>query len=275
MAFKQIFDEFKAKAALHTVMERFPDDYKRASDEGKIEELRKASEATLIEVNQMLHAREKGYKLKDVLAQLPGDRINGMARALGKKTFVMTVEGQVAKVTRDGAMFLPDINLTCLSSNRNKASQLQIASIVVECIILLLELIGINIPDDEEEVKRAIQIALDALGKSKTLIDDVDKIQKDCKNGDYLAMAKDMIVLVVDSFNEDVFWDITEALLSEMKWYDWIITSAQIAAFIAMLVATEGVAEIAELVAELADAAFFLEKLANLANLQEIEMKTK
>ncbi|XP_041457485.1 uncharacterized protein LOC121409643 [Lytechinus variegatus] len=275
MAFKQMFDEFITKAALHTVMERFPDDYKKASDQGKIKELRKATEVTVSEVNQMLHAREKGFKLKDVLVQLPGDRINGMAKALGKKTFEMTTDGQVVKVTRDGAMFLPDISLTCLNSNRNKASKLQIASIVVECVILILELIGVDIPDDEEEVKKAIQIALDDLDKSKTLINDVDKIQKDYEKGDYPAMAKDMFVLVVDSFHEDIFWDMTKALLSGMPWYDWIITSAQIAAFIAMLVATEGVAEIAELVVELTKAAFFLEKLANLVNLKEIEMKTK
>lgn len=163
----------------------------------------------------------------------------------------------------------PAITLGSLG-NLKQASDYQIASIVVEAIILVLELIGVEIPDDEEEIKKVIDIVIIELEKDHKLLEDVEQIRKDKDN--YPAMAKDIFVLVVDTFEDGIFWQIVKALLSNMPWYEWVATSAQIAAFIAMLVATGGIADIALLVAKLVNAAFFLEKLVNLGTLSRMKM---
>lgn len=104
------------------------------------------------------------------------------------------------------------------SGNLKQASDLQTASIVVEAIILVLEIIGIEIPDDENEVKKVINIVIEELGRYNTLLQDVEKIRND--RDDLPAIAKDIFVLVVDAFHDGIFWKIVKALLSDMPWYD-------------------------------------------------------
>ncbi|CAC5413451.1 unnamed protein product [Mytilus coruscus] len=182
-----------------------------------------------------------------------------MKKALDMKTYQINIneKEKKAQIKRNGNEMYPAITLGSLG-NLKQASDYQIASIIVEAIILVLELIGVAIPDDEEK-------------DHKLLLEDVEQIRKD--KDDYPAMAKDIFVLVVDTFEEGgIFWQIVKALLSNMPWYEWVATSAQIAAFIAMLVATGGIADIALLVAKLADAAFFLEKLVNVETFSRMKM---
>ncbi|CAC5413453.1 unnamed protein product [Mytilus coruscus] len=265
----KLFHSFITKAAIETAREQCP---KKTLDKKTVEDIRNKAESTVKELSQTLHnIRKEGKIGEKTVSHLTSERITKMTKALDMKTYQINIneKEKKAQIKRNGKEMYPAIALGS-SGNIMQASDLQTASIVVEAIILVLEIIGIEIPDDEEEVKKVINIVIEELGNDNTLLQDVEQIRKD--QDDFPAMAKDIFVLVVDCFEDGIFWKIVKALLSDMPWYDWILTSAQIAAFIAMLVATGGLADIALLVTKLVNAAFFLEKLVNLGTFSRMKM---
>lgn len=264
----KLFHSFITKAAIETAREQCPD---KTLDKKTVEEIRNKAESTVKELSQTLHnIRKGGQKGEQAVSHLTPKRITKMKKALDMKTYQININEREkkAQIKRNGKEMYPTITLGS-SGNLKQASDLQTASIVVEAIILVLEIIGIAIPDDEEEVKKVIKVVIEELGRDNTLLQDVEQIRKD--HCDFPAMAKDIFMLVVDCFEDGLFWKIVKALLSDMPWYDWILTSAKIAAFITMLVATGGLADIAVLVTELVDATFFLEKLSNLGTFSKMK----
>lgn len=265
----KLFNSFIIKAAIETAREQCPE---KTLDQNTVANARQKAASTVNDLSQILHKiRKEGKNGEEVVSHLTPERISKLKKALDMKTFQINIneKEKKAQIKRNGKDMYPAITLGSLG-NFKQASDYQIASIVVEAIILVLELIGVEIPDDEEEIKKVIDIVIIELDKDHKLLEDVEQIRKDKDN--YPAMAKDIFVLVVDTFEDGIFWQIVKALLSNMPWYEWVATSAQIAAFIAMLVATGGIADIAILVAKLVNAAFFLEKLVNLGTLSRMKM---
>lgn len=263
----KLLQEFLTKAAIETAREQCPD---KTFDEKTVQDIRDNAKSAVEEISQILHKiRNEGKKGAEAVVHLTPERITKMKTALDIKTYEVKIneKEKKAQFLRNGNEMYPAIPLDT-AGHLNQASDLEIASIVVESIILILEIIGVGVPDDEEDVKKAIGIAVQALSKDSDLLQDVDKIKNDMNN--YPAMAKDIFLLVIDTVNDGVFWAVVKALLSNMPWYDWVLTSAKIAAFIVTLIATDGLAEIAELVAILADASFFMEKLANLGTFKRM-----
>ncbi|XP_071180972.1 uncharacterized protein [Mytilus edulis] len=268
-AYTKLFNSFIIKAAIETAREQCPE---KTLDQNTVANARQKAASTVNDISQILHKIRKEEKNgEEVVSHLTPERISKIKKALDMKTYQINIneKEKKAQITRNEKDMYPVITLGSLG-NLKQASDYQIASIVVEAIILVLELIGVEIPDDEEEIKKVIDIVIIELDKDHKLLEDVEQIRKDKDN--YPAMAKDIFVLVVDTFEDGIFWQIVKALLSNMPWYEWVATSAQIAAFIAMLVATGGIADIALLVAKLVNAAFFLEKLVNLGTLSKMKM---
>lgn len=265
----KLFNSFIIKAAIETAREQCPE---KTLDQNTVANARQKAASTVNDLSQILHKiRKEGKNGEEVVSHLTPERISKIKKALDMKTYQINIneKQKKAQIKRNGKDMYPAITLGSLG-NFKQASDYQIASIVVEAIILVLELIGVEIPDDEEEIKKVIDIVIIELEKDHKLLEDVEQIRKDKDN--YPAMAKDIFVLVVDTFEDGIFWQIVKTLLSNMPWYEWVATSAQIAAFIAMLVATGGIADIALLVAKLVNAAFFLEKLVNLGTLSKMKM---
>ncbi|VDI16525.1 Hypothetical predicted protein [Mytilus galloprovincialis] len=265
----KLLHSFVTKAAIETAREQCPD---KTLDKETVEEIRQKADTTAKELSQTLHKiRKEGKNGEMAVSHLTLDRVTRMKKALDMKTYEINIneKEKTAQINRDGQEMYPAINLGS-SGNIMQASDLQTASIVVEAIILVLEIIGIEVPDNVKEVKKVIKIVTDELNNENTLRKDVEQIRKD--QDDFPAMAKDIFVLVIDCLGDGLFWKITKALLSDMPWYDWILTSAKISAFVALLVATGGLADIAILVTKLVNAAFFLEKLVNLGTLNSMKM---
>lgn len=266
---KKIFTEFMTKAAIQTVIDEFPE---QNFDQETIQRMRKEAESTVKELTETLHKiKTEERRGEDAVSHLSAERIEKMKKALDMKTFEIriTEAEKKAEIRRNGNVMYPSISLDTVA-NINQATNLQIASIVVEALIVVLDLVGVNIPDDAETIRRVIDVVVNQLGKSNNLQNDVEQIRED--RGDYLAMARDIFTLVIDTFYDGIFWSITKALLYQMSWTDWIISAGRISAFLATLVGTGGLAQLSSLVTELVNAAFFLQKLVNLGNLQKMKL---
>ena len=275
MASKQgnLEPELLAKKALVMLSEQFPVDYKRAvADSTKQNAIKMAAHNTAVELCQTIqNVRVKKIKSLNAFSHLSKERVDKIRSSLRNQTFVTTLSTDAHGIPRmsfirEAKQFRPSILLKS-GTDVKKASYLQIASIVVECIILVLDIIGVHVPADQKLIKDAVAIVVKHLSKSQKLIEDVDRLSEAYKEGNYTEMAKKMFIIVVDCVHEGIFWDITKTLLSGKAWYDWVITAGRIAVFIALLVETGGNTEIAKLIAIVLNAADFLIKLSNLSSL--------
>lgn len=267
MASKSVNIDQIVKDALSTVAQKYPEDYKKLSSAQST----KVSEAGRETVSKLLTClNRKGEKSINDLPHV------GLDKMKKNYTYVMTIRSdqgrKLVKITRDGKEFSPTIDLSS-QIGVVQAIDAQTVSILIEAVILVLQLIGIHIQDDQATINRAVGVARSALEKSDVVVTEVDAIIAAYRNGSMRSVATAVLRLVIGLHREGVLWDIIRQLLSSMNWYEWILTAVQIAAFIATLVATDGIASIAELVLEVINAAFFLAKLANMATLNA--MKTE
>lgn len=258
--------EFRIDAAVYSAMKKYPKEILSEEQEKKLQE---AARSTIEEISMTLKNKKERKKGVNAIAHLQTERITKIKRSLDMKTYSVTVSNDSKKVEfkRKNKEFYEPILLKT-SENFKDASFLQITSIVVEAFILVLNLVGIEVPDDEDTLRKIIDAVKTALGQFNTLLEDVNNIMN---SNDLAEIAYNILMLVIDAYDTDIFWDIIEAIMSEMSWFDYVLSFVKVAAFVASLVFTGGIAEIADLILQISSAISFIEKLANLENIYALQ----
>ena len=173
-------------------------------------------------------------------------------------------------ITRDGKEFMPSRKLNTVESV-NATSWIQIASIVVEAVLLVLQAVGIKVAVSEQAIMKTAEEIIPVIESSSQLQKAVQALEEAAKGGSMYEIAKAIFALIKDSYSASILWKIIKGLCSNMSTWDWVKTAGIVSAMIVAALATDGVALIAKVLLALNSAYEFIKKLTNLQELKAIK----
>lgn len=253
-------------------MKEVTDDATIAADE----EVNQGSD--FAQLDQIQEAELAEYVTRALSKHLSSDRIEMIAKGLQVPTYRLNFRHEngafFADITRGGEKFMDSIQLAT-AEDFEKATGLQIASIVVEAVFLLLSVIGIVVPQDK--IAKVAQKVATTIMESKPVVAAVEALKRIWSSGGSSnSKAKALWEVIKQIWNYrthgNVFWQIVKGLCQNMSWWDWAKTIAIVTATIVAAVASGGAAIVAKLVLAVIGAYEFGKKIANLNELDEIRL---
>ena len=206
---------------------------------------------------------------------LPKHRVDLIKTGLQVPTYQVNIAKRVDRhhwvdITRDGKPFMESLKLDTAASI-NQTSWIQIASIIIEAVLLVLQAVGIVVDVSKQVIQRTAEEIIPVVESSSQLQKAVEALEEAAKGGSKLEIAKAIFILIKDSYAANILWEIIKGLCSNMSTLDWIKTAAIVTAMIIAAIATDGVALIAKIVLALNSAYEFIKKLTNLRTLKELK----
>ena len=269
------------KGALEQIEKNSPEEFSKLNADPKLKDstIKAAREAATEQVKLAQEfASLPDQDIRNRLAKyLPEDRIKLIEGALGIPTFRVEITKKKdgkhgVQFTREGAEFLPGKQLTTVADIES-ASFIQMASILVETVLLVMQAVGIEISPSSSTIEATVKETVTAIKNSsklqRAIAQFIDSWEK--AGGNALSKAKAIFSLIKDSYAGGILWTIIKSLCRNVKWYDWLETSVKVAAMIIAALATDGAALIAEIALIVLSAIDFARKIANLGQLEEIK----
>ena len=269
------------KGALEQIQKNAPEEFSKMDADPKVRDaVTEAARAAATEEVKLAHefSSRPVQDIRERLAKyLPEDRIKLIEKALSIPTFRMEITQKsngeyLVQTTRGGKEFLPGKELKTVA-NIESASILQEASILVEAILLVMSAVGLEVSPSESTMQATVEDTVNAIERSSALQRAIAKFISswDAAGGNAINKAKAIFVLLKESYAAGILWTIIKSLCKEMKWYDWLETSAKVTAMIIAALATDGAALIAKIALIVLSAVDFARKIANLVNLEQIK----
>lgn len=255
-----------AEAAIFTALEEFCRNEFGQDTEDKI---RKKAEYTIKELSNTLRNLKSNKTGEAAVSHLPPGWITLMKKALDLNTFQVEIDenNHIGKVVMHGTkMKIDPTPLKGFTAYELKRfTDLQKASIVVDAIIFLHNIAGVQIPTDDRNYEDIIVDIIRFLDQKPILLQDIEQIQLNLENIPNLITR--IICLGCDAFEDGMFWMIVRRLYATLALDKKILNAAQIVAFVGTLVLTDEFETIAILLANLVKAQDFVKKLNNLVTI--------
>ena len=214
-----------------------------------------------------------------LLKHLPKHRVDLIKTGLEVPTYRLDIQKThesarpQVNITRDGKPFLMESIELNSAAAFAKASWIQIASIVVEAILLVLQAVGIKVAVSKQAIAKTAEEIIPVIESSSQIQKAVQALEEAAKGGSKLEIAKAIFYLIKDSYSASILWKIIKGLCSNMSKWDWIKTAGIVTAMIIAAFATDGLALIAKIVLALNSAYEFMKKLTNLQDMKLLEEK--
>lgn len=200
------------------------------------------------------HAANPSISLADLLSHLPQERIDLIRHSFDIHTFHPSVdkERKTCAFLKEGTVVWPTISLDS-SHGLREANNTTRASILVECIVFIVSVVGYT--PSEKEIAAAVDVAANWLRNETTV--DLKSIFETMKQAvlrkEYARLAQLILKLLTSLFSgaRAVFMLIVKTMMSHMGLFDYVNFIAKLVAFIVAIIRTRGaafVARIAELV---------------------------
>lgn len=280
--------ERAVQAALDAVRDNLPEDYEKLQkDPAKKKELIAAAKAVAeAQVNgqgafSFIGIHQPPEELTKLLSEkLPKYVASGRVELIKKGLQIPSYRlnfrhekgNYYVDITKSGVKYLDSIKLDT-TVNAEKASGLQIASIVVEAVALLLSIVGIVVPEEKiAEVATKIATAIAESPAVKKAIEVLKNVWGSGGSGSSKAKAVWELIKAVWGYRThgNIFIQIVKLLVSGMSWWQIVKTVGVITAMIVAAIATDGIALIAKIILALNSAYEFGKKILNLNELDEI-----
>ena len=172
-------------------------------------------------------------------------------------------------ITRDGKPFMDSIKLHTLAAI-NKSSWIQIASIVIDAVLHVLQAVGIKVRISEQVITRIAEEIIPIVGQLQKA---VKALEEAAKGGTKWEIAQAIFNLIKDIHSAGILWKIIKGLCSNMSWWKWLKTAGTVTAKIVAAFETDGAALIAKIILALNSAYEFIKKLTNLGEIAALKAK--
>lgn len=242
--------------------------------EGKIEGQQK--EAMLQGIDEVLneldtlskkHAANPSISLADLLSHLPQERIDLIRHSFDIHTFYPSVdkERKTCAFLKEGNVVWPTISLDS-SHGLREANITTIASILVECIIFIVRVVGYTPP--QNAIAAAVDVATNWL-RNETNIDlksIVETMKQAVLHKEFARLAHLILKLITTMFSaaKSIFLKIVKTMMSNMGPFDYLKFIAKLVAFIVTIIRTGGAAFVARIVALASESSGFLQKFVDI-----------
>ncbi len=180
-------------------------------------------------------------------------------RKLGDISFV--------DIVRDGEEFLKPIMLST-REDILQANELQYASIVIESIILLAQVIGIKADISSGTLQQLVKEINTVVAHTTSILAAVDSLRKAMQGGTRIQQAQGVWRVIRATYDAGIMMTIMKSIFDNMTYWDWIKSVIQMAAVVASSISTDGIALVAKIALALASAAIFVKKFTNLTKFE-------
>lgn len=214
-----------------------------------------------------------------LLKYLPKDRVDLIETGLQIPTYSLDIqktnEGQHrVDITRDEKPFMMESIKLDSGAALAKASSFQIASIVVESVLLVLRSVGIKVSISNQIIAKVVEYIIPVVEHSSQIQQAVHAIEKASKGVSKWDIAKAIYDLIKELYSTGILWKIIKHLLSNVSTWEWIKIAGIVSAKIIAAFGTDGAALIANFVLALNSANKLMKKLTNLQDLKALKEKT-
>ena len=272
-------DSFQSGVTTQSVLDQVMDGIRKndlgsynrlESDESKKYNLVKEIEK--IVHDEMKHGKQLAQNGNDLTQlSLPEGRLEAIEKGLEMATYRFEIADREVKITYPDGTEFETIQLNT-QANIDYAYYLQVASIILEGILLVLAVVGLKVPISKVIIKKASKELVEELVASSAFRDAIKRFLKSWKTASgVIDKAKALFYLLKDTYSLGILWNIIKTLFSNMGWWDWIKAAAVITAQIIAAFATGGLALIAKIALALKSAYDFIKKIANLQTLESME----
>ncbi|PIK41293.1 hypothetical protein BSL78_21855 [Apostichopus japonicus] len=271
--------EKAVKVVLEDIAKYAPEEYKKLNAEpAKKEKIIQAASETATENLKLTdELRNQPEDIAALLSKhLSDERIQLLRGGLKIPTFRLEIakrddEKHWLEFTREGKQFLPSRAIST-ALDVDWGSAMQLASILVEAILLVMSAVGISPSSSGRGIEQALMEAAKAIEDNLKLQKSLIDFGTAWDSADSaLGKAQALFFLIVDINSAGIIWTIIKALCSNIGWFDWLLTSAKVIAMIVVAVGTGGAVLVAEVALIVLDAVDFALKIANIILLSEIK----
>lgn len=266
-------------AALADIEKHAPQEFQKlqadpAKKQALIQAAREAAEEE-VKLAEEFRTRPSENVAERLSTHLPQHRVELIQTALQIPTYRLNITKKAdghhwVDITRDGKMFMQPQMLDSIAAIR-KSTYIQMASIVVEAVLLTLQAVGVHAALNEQLIKSLSEEIVSVLESSSDLQKAVEVLEEAVNSGSKWKIAKAIFNLIKESSSGDILWNIIKGLCSNMSKWDWIKTAATVTTMIIAACDTDGVALIAKIELAINSAKEFLEKVANLGKLAALK----
>lgn len=271
--------ERAVNAALADIEKYAPQDFKKlqADPEKKRALVLAVRQAAEEEVKLAGEFRtQPSVNVKERLSKhLPEHRVELIRTGLQVPTYRLDISKKAdghhwVDITRNGKKFMESKKLNTASAV-DASSWIQIASIIVEAVLLVMQAVGITVEVSEQVITKTAEEIIPVIESSSQLQRAVQALREAAEGGSNWEIAKAIFNLIKDSYSAGILWQIIKSLCSNMSWLDWLKTAAIVTAMIVAALATDGAALIAKIILALNSAYEFIKKLTNLGELEALK----
>ena len=251
------------------IQEQDPETFQKLNADGsKKDEL--IAKVKQIAEDEIAHGKELKRNGGDVTKlNLPPCRLAAIQDGLKMATYRVDIADRVAKHTfTDGTHFMT-VQLDT-QPNKDYSYYVQVASIVIEGVLLALTIIGLKVPVSKAILKKATEELVEELGTSSAFRKAVEEFVKSWEDASgNLDKAKALFYLLKNTYSLGILWKLIKTLCSEMSWWDWTKAAALITAQLIAAFATDGLALVAKIALALNSAYEFFKKIHNLSSINK------
>ena len=259
---KKVIDE-----VLEYIEKNDPESFQKLNADGSKKDELIAEIRHIVEC-EISHGEELKSNGEDVTKlNLPPGRLAAIKDGLKMATYRVEVGHDAAKLTFPDGTDFKTIQLDT-RENIDAAYYVQVASIIIEGVLLVLQIIGIEVSVSKTVMERASDELVEQLETSSAFQEAVKKFVDSWDNASsYTNKAMALFYLLKDTYSLGILWNLIKLLCSDMTWWDWTKAAAVISAQLIAALATDGLALIAKIALALKSAYDFTQKIANLNTL--------
>lgn len=271
------FEKLEAEALEQAKAILPPELLTKLKDKKVLQDVKKEIHQVVVEFDKITNTLKSSpdETLDEVFAHLSKERRDLIVTTFRNQTFVVNIDAAARVVTfttKEGEEVFPSILLDSVEYIL-KVKVFTTVSIVLEAFIFLLNLIGFQVPNSPEYVKKVCEYLIPILSDIQEITDKIVMMVAGYREGDYNKIARGIFSIVLLLYNKGLFGKILNEMLASYSWWDWIKAIVGIVAMIVASVASGGLALVAELVLKVKSAVEFLQKLTSLGSLRELEEK--
>lgn len=267
-------------AALECIEKYAAEEFKEMQDDPDKKQafIQAATQAAEEEVKlaEVLPPHSSEADIEEILAKhLPKHRLELIKTGLNVPTYTLEIKQKgdahyCVDITREGKQFMKSKELNTIAAI-DETEWIQMASILVEAVLLVLQAVGIELAVSEQVIAKTTEEIIPVIESSSQLQKAIQALQEAAKGDSKLEIAKAIFNLIKQSYAAGILWKIIKSLCSNMTPWDWAKTVGTVTAMIIAAVGTDGVALIAKIVLALNSAYEFIKKLTNLDKLGSLK----
>jgi hypothetical protein len=217
------------------------------------------------EISQSEQLKQAGNDITKIT--LPPGRLTAIQDGLQMATYRVGITDKTAELKFVDGTHFKTIQLNS-KENTSFAYYMQLASIIIEGIMLVMTVIGLKAPISKQLMNKASEEIAEDLAKSSAFQKAVEKFLESWDDASSnFSKAKALFYLLKDTYSLGILWKTIKLLCSDMTWRDWTKAAALITAQLVVAFGTDGLALIAKIALALNSAYDFVQKIVNLKKL--------